>query len=228
MLSELKIIRFTSLFLFLVFISSNTLFGQDDNTLDKKEKINKFRISTRIGLNSFTQLNTQIEYRMKNNLGMLFNIGYRYGSGILPSNTGYLCASKDIIETFAKKGLITNIGMSFRFNKNDTKYRFIHVTFDYRLLGAKKIQEDKGCFGGSNTAGYSEYKLRSNEYGIKIWIDFHRKEKRVNPYLAFGISSGSYTRNYLSESSSPFFSMPSDRIESGRKPLLRFDVGIRI
>lgn len=176
-----KAIPFSLVFLFLYTIS----FSQEE-ILDKPVKRTHSEFSTRIGLNSFNEINLHYEFFREGRPNILAAVAYHYQSK-LNQGGGILCNKTVFIRKFThRQGFSLRAGVRYFEGKPKIGKRLYAV---YTYGNAPRIRKDESCSSGSNYSVYAfeEYDLESHRVGFLHYFDFNEQNKFISFYIGGGL-----------------------------------------
>jgi len=179
----------------LLLTSSLPMFCLAQETLTDNKDESKLKFSTRIGLNSFVELNLYADYQINSKNSLSMSIGYNHGARIFPQESGFFCASKSYNEIFARRGIKLQFGIkklvaTLKSNKLRKKDKLIYTSILvlYRNNKTNEIEIYEGCFSGSGNALTLNFDASSQDFGLMSYIDFLKGNPKIDFYFGLGIS----------------------------------------
>ena len=197
---------------------------------ERNRNLNKnYRISTRLGLSTLRRLSTQFEKRYNDTKGLYFNGSYVFGWSGMQSGGGLFCGNVGLQEFYSLSGFGTEVGLTLRDEDNHLRGRAKIFSLEYRYVTGNDVEDDEGCFGGSNETDYALYDLTAHQFAFLY--TFEKANKSVgapNFYISVGLGMQNKIRQYKSRGGTFSIPMPSNERTTESVPFLRFDLGIRL
>ncbi|MCB0642502.1 MAG: hypothetical protein KDC44_12720 [Phaeodactylibacter sp.] len=147
----------------------------------------KWRVGTRIGLNTFSELNLQLERNLGNRYGLEFYLGYNYQNEMF-SGGGLFCWVHSLTRFSEKKGPIFKLGL-VQHKHSGGSHTF---AIEYRNSRIDQFVKDSGCFSGTDASSYSRYDWQARDIGLSWYWDVALGPKEVT---TFYLGAGALIRN---------------------------------
>ena len=211
------------LLLFLLCIA-RPLTGQDKFVYQEYKL--KSILSTRLGLNSLTEINLQYERPLNEKLGWSLYIGYNYGPGYF-GRGGLFCAFEPGLIATKKRGFIIKSGIVFLDNPEGSNSTW-SLMLDYRRSFIDNLEIDQACGSGSSSFGPAseEFDWSTHDVGIMTYRDvLGMEDSGGNFYFGFGAGVRFEKKEYIETFRSSF---EAGQVENNVRFIFRIDVGVRM
>ena len=152
-------------------------------------QIPKWRMSTRLGLNTFTGFNLQLDRHFKENLSFELYLGYNYKNEMLKGG-GLFCYLHSLNRVLQKRGPVFKLGI-VKHSKNFNTHTF---SLDYKGNFIHGFVRDDGCFSGSSVSYYSKSDWSVHDFGVSWYGDWSSKPmSKTSFFLGAGIGARNQT-----------------------------------
>lgn len=125
-----------------------------------------WRVGTRIGANTFSELNLQVERSISPRLGLELYLGYNYPNELLDRSA--FCSAHTLARYLEKTGPILKLGL-VRHNKRwESSHTF---SFEYRKSRIDGFIADDACDVPLGSLSYERYDWRVDDFGFSWYWD---------------------------------------------------------